>query len=177
MRRIILYTAASIDAMIARSNGSVGWLDSPRFRMTGEDFGFASLLRSIDTTIMGHTIYRQMRSFGTGLPGEASRHYVLTRSSTRRPAEGVRFLSVNILPTLRKLRSEKGKHIWLVGGGEINTVMMNAGLVDTIVLTTIPVVLGNGIPLFTAKVRPAQFRLKKRIRFANGFVQSIWDRR
>lgn len=176
MRKIILYTAASIDAMIARADGSIRWLDFPRFALPGEDFGYAALIRSIDTAIMGYKTYRQTRSFDTGLPSEKIRTYVITRSGKRKPDKDIQFLSGQILPKLRKLRSEKGKHIWLVGGGEINAVMMNAGLVDRIVLTTIPVVLGSGIPLFGGNVRPARFRLKRSRRFSNGFVQSTWDR-
>jgi dihydrofolate reductase len=46
------------------------------------------------------------------------------------------------------LKDQHGKNIWLIGGGEINTTLLNAGLIDEMILTIIPIILGKGIPLF-----------------------------
>ena len=78
---------------------------------------------------------------------------------------------------VRKLRRKKGKDIWLVGGSQINTLLLNHGLIDRLILTFIPVVVGRGIPLFADTARPASFVLKKRTVFPNGFVQVTWDRK
>jgi len=176
VRKIILYSAVSIDAMIAPPDGSVDWLSNPRFSLPGEDFGYAAFLRTIDTTVMGYTTYRQVLTFGE-FPYPDKQNLVLTRSTRRRVAPFVRFISRNAVGDIRQLQKERGKGIWLVGGGQVNALLMNAGLVDRMVLTTIPVILGGGIPLFLDDVQPRKFVLRKRSVFRNGFVQATWDRR
>jgi dihydrofolate reductase len=75
-------------------------------------------------------------------------NYVFTRGVPPQDTAHVQFISGDITAFVRSLKERPGKDIWLVGGGQVNTVMLNAGLIDEIILTVFPVVLGEGIPLF-----------------------------
>jgi dihydrofolate reductase len=176
-RKVVLYAAASLDNFIATADGGVKWLEHPRFALPREDFGYRKFLRSIDTTLMGHTTYRQLLGFGGPFPYAGKANYVFTRSSRRKDTEHVSFISRNIPAFVRALKKKKGKDLWLVGGARINTLLLNHGLIDRIILTVVPLALGSGIPLFAEGAKPAAFRLKKTRLFPNGFVQITWEGR
>lgn len=177
MRRVVLYSAVSLDSRIARKNGDVSWLEDGRFNIPGEDFGYARFLSGVDTTIMGYKTYQVVLSFGGEFPYKGKENYVVTRSRSRRRTPFVNFINTNIPDLVRTLRRKKGKSIWLIGGSQINTLLLNHRLIDRMILTFVPVVLGEGIPLFAESVRPAAFVLRSRKTFPNGFVQVTWDKK
>ena len=71
---------------------------------------------------------------------------------------------------------KKCKDIWLIGGGEINTVLLNNKLIDTIILTVFPLILGNGIPLFPGGVGESRFGLENCKSYKNGLVKLTYSR-
>lgn len=62
--------------------------------------------------------------------------------------ENVKLITENIIETISELRNQEGKNIWIVGGGELTSMLLAVDLIDEIRITYIPVILGNGIPLF-----------------------------
>ena len=166
MRKLKLYIAASLDGYIAGPNGEIDWLE-----IAGElDYGYAEFYESIDTTLMGSSTYRVTLSVPEfPYPDKAS--YVFTRSAPPRDTEHVRFVSGDIAGFARSLKEQAGRSIWLVGGGQVNTIMLNAGLIDEIILTSFPLVLGSGIPLFAPGASPAQFETVGCEAYETGLVQ------
>jgi len=71
----------------------------------------------------------------------------------------------------RGLKLEEGADLWLVGGGQINTVMLNAGLIDEMIITLAPTVLGADIPLFAPGASTTGFHTVSSQSYANGMVQ------
>jgi dihydrofolate reductase len=177
VKKLILYSAVSLDNRIARENGDISWMDDRRFKIPGEDFGYARFYSGIDTTLMGHNTYRLALSLGRGSQYKGKTNYVFTRSRTRRTNPFVTFAGSDIPSLVRTLKRQRGKNIWLVGGSQINTLLLDHRLIDRMILTFVPVFLGEGIPLFGESVKPASFILKSRKTFANGFVQITWDRK
>jgi dihydrofolate reductase len=173
MRQIILYTAASLDSYIARPDGDVEWLHSPEYTLPNEDYGYSEFYNSIDTTVMGNNTYKIMLGFDAPFPMSDKTNYVLSRSSANQDNEHVKFIYGDIVEFVRQLKNEKGKDIWLVGGGEINTLLLNNHLIDKIILTLIPVIIGEGIPLFSQKVNETRFELDKSATWQSGLVQLI----
>ena len=98
-------------------------------------------------------------------------NYVFTRGAPPPDTANVRFISRDIVSFVESLKSLPGKDIWLVGGGQINTVMLNAGLIDEIILTVFPLVLGDGIPLFAPGAKLARFRTTGCESYETGLVQ------
>jgi dihydrofolate reductase len=164
MRKIILYIATSLDNYIARKNGSVDWL------FHDQDYGYKEFYNSIDTIIMGNNIYTQILEFGD-FPYKEKTNFVFTRNKTLLKTKDVRFISQNIKSFLIKLKEIKGKNIWLVGGSQINTLLLNNSLIDEMIIFIHPIVLGEGIPLFSEKYNQNKLKLIETKEFSSGLVQ------
>ncbi len=177
MKTVILYSAVTIDGLIARQDGGVDWLDAYSRDPGGSDYGYAEFISGIDTTIMGHSTYRLAERLD-GLASMAGfTNYVCTRTPGRPDTQFVKFMSGDIITAVKNLKQGTGKNIWLLGGGQINSLLVREGLIDTMVLSTIPLVLGEGIPLFAQPAPQSDFTLRSTRSFQNGLVQSTYDRR
>jgi dihydrofolate reductase len=176
MRKVILYIAASLDNYIARPDGNVDWLHDPENTLQDEDYGYKEFYESIDTTLMGYNTYREIEGFDVPFPYPDKTNYVFTRSPDHRDTEFVKFISGNIMDFVRDLKAKEGTDIWLIGGGQINTLMLNNQLIDKMILTLIPIVLGTGIPLFPGNSSEIKFRRTSGKCFENGVVQWTLDR-
>lgn len=157
MRKLKLYIACSLNGKIAAKDGSVEWLETmPNPEKL--DYGYADFYKSIDTTIQGFKTYKQIIDWRIDFPYKESKNYVFTRNKKHQNTEHVEFISENHIRFVNKLKAQKGKDIWLIGGGQINTIMLNAGLIDEIQVFIMPIILSDGIGLF--EVLPKQTLLK-----------------
>lgn len=147
MRKIKLYIAASLNGKIAEKDGSVSWLERvPPPEDT--DYGYADFYESIDTTIQGASTYDQVISWDIEFPYKGKKNYVLTRKNDREDTEHVTFINKDHITFIENLKQQEGNDIWLIGGGQVNTLLLNAGLVDEIILFTMPIILKEGIEVF-----------------------------
>jgi dihydrofolate reductase len=149
MRKIKLYIASSLDSYIASENGSIDWLFS------NADYGYTKFYDSIDAILVGRKTYDQSLKFDE-YPYKGKKVYVFTRRTKGKKknnnTHGVEYIDEDIPGFARHLvqqSSVEKKDIWLLGGGEIVSILLNAGLVDEIILTIHPIILGKGIPLFS----------------------------
>jgi dihydrofolate reductase len=127
MGKLRLYIAASLDGYIAGPNGEIDWLDAG-----GDlDYGYTDFYASIDTTLMGNSTYQLTLSVPE-FPYPDKTNYVFTRKARPPDTEHARFVSGDIGGFVRSLKEEPGGDIWLVGGGQVNTVMLNEGLIDEV---------------------------------------------
>jgi dihydrofolate reductase len=171
MRQVILYIAASLDNYIARPDGNVDWLSSPEFLIPDEDYGYNEFYSTIDTTLMGNSTYRFILDQDVPFPYPDKANYVFSRSAKNQYTEFVKFISHDPVKFVRHLKQEAGEDIWLVGGGQINTIMLNKDLIDKIILTIFPLTLGHGIPLFHGKCKEVKFNLEGSKSYQSGIVQ------
>jgi dihydrofolate reductase len=167
MREIILFSACSIDGYIARKNGDVDWL------LTDGDYGYKNFYDSIDTTLTGHNTYKQVLSFDE-FPYADKTNYIFGKPENTEDKNPVTFVSRDIINFVSQLKKERGKKIWLVGGGQLNTTLWNANLIDEIVLSVHPIVLGEGIPLFSGNPKEKGLKLKQTDSFENGLIQTTY---
>jgi dihydrofolate reductase len=162
----------SLDGFIARADGSIDWLDAYNPAPDGGDYGYSDFVATVDTTLMGMKTFEFVRN----VPGGAEYHkgfrnFVFTRNASGQSFPHMTFVSDDIAAFVGSLKNEKGKNIWLIGGGQINGALLKAGLIDEMILSYIPIVLGGGIPLFAHGSGEASFKLRNSTSWSNGVVQ------
>lgn len=166
MRKLILYIAASLDGKIARKNGAVDWLPDP----SGEDYGYQELYDSIDTTLMGYKTYQTCLGFGEWHFKDKT-NWVFSRNQSSPCISEARLVSEDPVKFVRELKKESGKAIWLVGGGQLITLLHDAGLIDEYIIAFVPLILGEGIALFPEVSQQQNLILQKQQVFKNGTIQ------
>lgn len=147
-REVILYIAQTVDGYIAEKDGSIGFLD---LEIPEDENSYIDLMEKIDTVIMGRKTYDQVvfELLPDNYPYTEKLSYVITRRVEPQPAEENRlFVDREPVELVKELREQEGKAIWIIGGESIITPLVEANLIDTYVITTIPILLGDGIPLF-----------------------------
>jgi dihydrofolate reductase len=164
MREVSFFIAASLDGYIAGPNGETGWLFSDA------DYGYTPFLDSIDTLLMGRKTFEVLLTFGE-YPYPEKRVLVFSRTVKTSPIKGVEMAAGDVSAVVQSLKSEAGKKIWLVGGFDLAGQLLKADLVDEMVLSLHPVLLGGGIPLFPKLEKPLQWHTQKSESFQSGLVQ------
>jgi dihydrofolate reductase len=167
MTKVILYIAASMDGYIARKDHSLDWL--PPAPDDDGDFGYKAFLAGIGTTLMGNNTYQVVKGFGEAVyPGLTN--YVFSRTA-HAPEDNITWVTKPPADFVRQLKATAQQHIWLIGGAEIIKALYEAELIDELILTQIPVLLGDGIPLWPASTREAKLELLELTDFGGGVVQ------
>jgi dihydrofolate reductase len=167
MRRIIYYAATSADGYIARPDGDVAWLDRPRPK---GNYGMGAFFKSVDTVLMGRETYEVGRRFGQeGHPGK--RNYVFTRKHLRTRASNVEFVRSPVGDFARRLRAEKGKDVWLMGGAALAASFLDEGQIDEFVIHVVPVFIGEGISLVAPTRRSINLSLISTRAYSDGVVR------
>lgn len=136
-----------MNGKIAKANGDVAWLDEIP-NPEGTDYGYTEFLKRIDTTIQGYSTYAQVEGWDIEFPYKELKNYVVTTSHGRVGNGYVDFIVGNPINAIEELKSQEGKDIWLIGGGKLNGTLLQAGLIDEIILFQMPIVLENGIDIF-----------------------------
>src|SRR5215471_13552075 len=153
-RKIIAYLATSADAYIARSDGSVDWLDRPQ---TAGDYGMAAFFKTVDTILLGRKTYDWSLAFskkgGGSAFGSRSKYYVFTHNPPKKPDPQVEFVNEPVTEFTHRLRAKPGKDIWMMGGGGIIGSFLDAGELDEFIIHVIPTFIGEGIPLIEPQRR------------------------
>jgi dihydrofolate reductase len=142
MRKVILGAAISLDGYIARANGAVDFLMMPE----GPSKALAEFFSSIDTLVMGRKT-APATGGSSGFPIQLPT-YVFSRSRPPGEREGLTFVNESPETLIGRLRRQPGKNIFLMGGGELAREFLKADLIDEVSLSIVPILLGEGIPLF-----------------------------
>ncbi len=144
-RKLVLFIAQSLDGYIATKEESLEWL----FKVEGEgDNGYSEFLATIDTIFMGKRTYDWLMAEIKGdFPYKEQQCYVFSRTPLE-DTEYVSFINEDIVEFTSKLKEQKGKNIWMVGGGDLLHTFLKEKLVDELFLTIAPTIIGEGIPLF-----------------------------
>ena len=135
----MVYVASSLDGYVARENGEIDWLPETT------ESGYDAFYKSVDTVIIGKTTYDQVLTFGE-YPYKDKKSFVFTRNDQNKD-ENIEFVS-NVEKFVKGGFPGTGENIWLVGGAEIIASFLKQRVVDEIIISVIPVLLGKGIPLF-----------------------------
>ncbi len=144
-RKLVLFIAQSLDGYIATKEDSLDWL----FKVEGEgDNGYTEFFETIDTILIGKRTYDWIMKHERGqFPYQNKECYVFSRSPLD-DADDVKFVNGDIVNFTNTLKKEEGKNIWIVGGGDLLHTFLKEKLVDELILTIAPTIIGEGIPLF-----------------------------
>ncbi|HEU4479033.1 MAG TPA: dihydrofolate reductase, partial [Pyrinomonadaceae bacterium] len=143
MRLVTFGVANSLDNFIAREDGAVDWL------VWDDEVAAISrkFWKTIDTVLMGRKTYEVAAAGGSGAyPGV--KNYVFSRTLKQPRSKKVEMISQDAVEFVRKLKSQPGKGICIIGGGELARSLLQARLIDQIGVNIQPVLLGSGVPLF-----------------------------
>ena len=175
MRKIKLYIAASIDGYIADIDGGLDWLSA--YPITPElNYGYNEFFNSVDSVIMGGRTYRDILYMDVIYPYKDKISYIITRNKKNNPKEGIHLISENIIEAITDLRNKEGKDIWLVGGGEIISMLLDNDLIDEMIITILPIILGSGIPLFPNTAKESTWKLHNTHKYNNNVLQVEYHR-
>ncbi len=172
MRKVVLGLGISLDGYIARLDGSVDFLFMPK------DYSMGPFFKTIDTAIMGRKTYEVgLKMGGAGAFGGSSMtYYVMSRSQPAGERGGVIFTKQAPAELIAQIRKNRGKNIWHMGGGELAREFLKADLVDDIYLGVVPILLGEGLPLFPSGFPQRNFALLENKSFSKGLITLKYKR-
>ena len=169
MSKIRYIVAMTLDGYIAGPNGEADWI------LMNPDVNFAELWAQFDTLIMGRKTYYAAKA----RLGEAFMRGMRTVvfSRTLRPADhpNLTVLSNLTRDHMQSLRTQSMKDIWLMGGGELFRSMLAMHEVDTVEVSTMPVLLGAGVPLLPSSAQRTTLRLSGHKIYRSGIVSLVYD--
>ena len=171
-----VYIATSLDGYITRENGGLDWLPGSDGESGNEDLGFNAFMDSVDVVVMGRNTYEVVLASGRW-PYGSKRVVVLSSKLSEIPEESpdtVELRSCSPAELVGELLESGAKHLWVDGGITIQG-FLNAGLIDEIVVTRVPVLIGKGIPLFGPVDKDLKLQHVDTRAFANGLVQSRYE--
>ena len=167
-RKLIVYIAASLDGFIAKPNDDLHFLSL--VEKEGEDYGYGEFISTVDTVIIGRKTYDWVMAQVPEFPHADKTTYVITR--TAKPAVGkTEFYTGRLDELVKELKAGKGKNIFCDGGAEVVNALLQHGLIDEIILSIIPVLLGEGTRLFKDKVPEQEMTLLSARAHDTGLVQ------
>jgi dihydrofolate reductase len=168
-RRTKYYVACSLDGFISRSSGDVGWLS------TGQDYGMAEFFSSIDIAVMGRRTWEKVEELAPGRRfGPEIECFVFSQTIPEGDSKGVHFVSGDIGEWLWTIRQQPGKDIWIVGGGDMARSFLERKLVDEIILSIHPRLLGDGVRLFLKPYPEIELELTGCRPYSTGLVQLFY---
>jgi len=172
-RKIIVNIATSADGYVARTNGNLDWLTS---RPAPKGFyGLPRFSRSIDAKILGRKTFDMSVKMGASFSAD-NVHYVFSRRTA--PASvppGVQFVTESIRDFAERLHKQRGKNIWMMGGGDIIGSFLDEGAIDEFIITVVPMFIGEGIPLIAPRHREVPLQLRSVKQFPDGVVQLLYE--
>ena len=176
MTKCSVFIATSLDGFISRPDGSIDWLNEANTLIpAGEDCGFAQFMAGVDALVMGRNTFEQVLTFGEWLYG-LTPVVVLSRQLNALPANapGTVSLSAEEPAALVAHLSAMGlNHLYVDGGLTIQSFLA-AGLIDEITITLIPLLLGDGKPLFGKLPGDVKLELISSQAYEFGFVQNTY---
>jgi dihydrofolate reductase len=168
-----VYCATSLDGFIARRDGDLSWLDRANAKVPpGTDLGFYTFLATVDAIVMGRASYEKVLTLGPWPYGDTRVVVLSRRPLAIEPALAgkVTASSEEPAPLRDRLAAEGARRLYIDGGVTVQRFLA-AGLIDDLQITIIPVVIGDGLPLFGAVPADVVLELVDVAHFAFGYVR------
>ncbi|MCB0659080.1 MAG: dihydrofolate reductase [Saprospiraceae bacterium] len=166
-RKIILNLCTSLDFFIEGAQGEIDWC------FIDQDYSMTEFLARIDTILFGRKSYEQLiELMPDGFPGKE--RVVCTRNPDY-TVDGVRVIPGDLPKSIEMLTHEPGKDIWLFGGSDLAQSMLANQLIDEMMISVHPLLLGQGKPLFPGLTSRVALHLTDCRTFSTGLVQLFYS--
>jgi len=163
-----VFVGTSLDGFIARVNGGLDFLPPGG----GEPHGYDAFIASVDALVIGRKTFETVLTFDTWPYGEKPVFVLSTRALASAPAGAVvERMSGDPAEIVSKLDARGIRHVYVDGGTTIQR-FLQAGLIQRLIITRVPVLIGAGIPLFGAIPRDILLKHVGTRQYASGLVQS-----
>ena len=171
MRKVVLGLGISLDGYIARPDGGVDFLFMPK------DYSMGPFFATVDAAIMGRKTYEVgLKMSGGKFDSYGMECYVCSRSQAPGQRGGVTFVDDSPGILVEKLRKAPGKNIWFMGGGELAREFLKDDLIDELYIGIVPVLIGEGIPLFPMGFPQREFSLLENKTYSRGMIALRYER-
>jgi dihydrofolate reductase len=163
-----VFVGTSLDGFIARANGDLDFLPPGG----GEEHGYEAFIATVDALVIGRKTYETVLTFDPWPYGEKPVFVLSTRTLAPAPSGAVvEHLSGAPVDIVSQLAARGIGHIYVDGGITIQR-FLQAGLIQRLIITRVPVLIGTGIPLFGHLERDIVLKPVWTRQYASGLVQS-----
>lgn len=166
-RKVTLLTATSVDGFIARGDGKLDWL------ITEADAGYQEFYEQVDALFVGRGALDRILSIGPW-PYMDKPTYVFSRRTSARCPKGTTLVRRDPTRFVAQHKGIPGGDLWILGGCGLNSALLEAGLIDHLVLMVYPAFFGTGIPLFDAR-HSRRLRLTSSTTLPSGVLNLRYD--
>jgi dihydrofolate reductase len=179
--RITIHMVASLDGFIARKDGSVDWLETSDEFAGGDTLDpqfVETFLKMIDCYVMGSRTYETALNFeakGFGWAYGDKPTFVLTSRELPRTRDTVQFYSGDLAHFVNRCLRPTFRTIWFVGGGVVSGECLRLGLADEVRYSTLPILIGDGIPFFEKLDRDIALHLAEVKAYKSGTVELRYE--
>lgn len=168
MRKVILNLAVTLDGFIEGPNGEYDWC------FTDQDYGMQAFLERTGIILLGRKSYEVLQTMeGDSFPDHEKYVFSRTLQTVNAPYQ---LVAETAETAVARLKTLPGKDLWLFGGAGLTAGLLNAGLVDELMLSVHPLLLGSGKLLFTRLQERMPFKLLRSELFSTGLVQLHYER-
>ena len=169
--KLSVFVGTSLDGFIARRNGDYDFLPADG----GEPHGYDEFIASVDTILIGRNTFEVVLKFSSwpyaGKRVVVLSHRPLDLSKATGPAEQMTGEPAHIVS---QLAATGAKHVYVDGGITVQE-FLSAGLIHNITITRVPVLIGDGIPLFSSLPHDVQLRHLGTRQYTSGLVTSEYE--
>ena len=171
MRKVVLGLGISLDGYIARPDGAVDFLFMPK------NYSMTPFFKTVDVAVMGRkTLEAGLKMTGGKFDNYGIKCYVMSRSEPAGERDGYEVTNQTPKALIAELRKRPGKNIWMMGGGELAREFLKADLIDAMEVGVVPVLIGEGIPLFPAGFPEREFKLIENKAYRKGLLVLKYER-
>jgi dihydrofolate reductase len=167
--RASVFVGTSLDGFIARRDGALDWLPAGG----GEPHGYDEFIATVDAIVIGRNTYETVLSFDAWPYGTKPVVVLTSRPETVKPPDGAVCDAMAGSPAeiVARLEARGLRHLYVDGGVTIQR-FLEAGLIQRLIITRVPVLIGTGIPLFGPLSRDVRLEHVATRSLASGLVQS-----